>query len=119
MKDFSIFTELKKIIYILTFIFGLTFTSFAQSKPGDFSAKLLKFYPNPATTVINFEFLRGYDKAYSLQIYAFMGKKIYEIKNTMPRINIALDEFYRGIYLYKLLDKAGTVIESGKFLVVK
>ena len=37
----------------------------------------------------------------------------------MPRINIALDEFYRGIYLYKLLDKAGTVIESGKFLVVK
>ena len=119
MKDFIIFTLLKRLIYIFTFIIGLTFTSFAQSKTGDPSAKLLKYFPNPATTVINFEFLRGYDKSYSLQIYAFMGKKIYEVKNTPSRINIGLEEFYRGIYLYKLLDKSGNVIESGKFLVVK
>ena len=119
MKVFSIFTLLKKIIYIFTFIIGLTFTSFAQSKTGDPAAKLLKFYPNPATSVINFEFLHGYDKNYSFQVYAFMGKKIFELKNAVPRIDISLDEFYRGIYLYKLLDKNGTVIESGKFLVVK
>ena len=110
---------LKKFIYIFTFIIGLTFTSFAQSRTVDPAAKLLKFYPNPATTLINFEFLHGYDKSFSFQIYAFMGKKVYDIKNTLPRINIPLDDFYRGIYLYKLLDKTGTVIESGKFLVVK
>lgn len=119
MKDFSIFTMLKKIVYILTFIFVTSFTSFGQSKSGDPSIRILKFYPNPATTEISFEFLHGYDKSYSFQIYAFMGKKIFELKNTAPRINIGLEEFYRGIYLYKLLDKNGEVIESGKFLVVK
>ena len=119
MKHFSIFTLLKKFVYIFTLLIGLIFTSFAQNKPGDPSAKLLKFYPNPATTVINFDFQHGYDKSLSFQIYAFMGKKIYEVKNTPPRINITLDDFYRGIYLYKLLDKSGKVIESGKFLVVK
>ena len=48
-----------------------------------------------------------------------MGKKVYELKNVSPQIKIVLDEFYRGIYLYKLLDKNGKVIESGKFIVVK
>ncbi len=119
MKEFSIFTLLKKIVYILIFIAGSVFSSFGQYKTGDPSVKFLKFYPNPATTEINFEFLHGYDKSYSFQIYAFMGKKIFELKNTSPKLNIGLEEFYRGIYLYKLLDKNGEVIESGKFLVVK
>ena len=110
---------MKRIIYIFILLIGLTFTSFAQNKPGDPSAKLLKFYPNPATSVINFDFQRGYDKSYTFQIYAFMGKKIFEEKNPRPQTNIILDEFYRGIYLYKLLDRNGKVIESGKFLVVK
>lgn len=119
LKDYCRFTLLKRIFYILIFIVGLNFTSFAQTKSTDPAAKLLKFYPNPATTVINFDFLHGYDKSYSFQIYAFMGKKVYEVNNTPPRISVTLDDFYRGIYLYKLLDKNGKVIESGKFIVVK
>ena len=110
---------MKRFIYIFTLLIGLTFTSFAQNKPGDPVAKLLKFYPNPASTSITFDFRHGYDKSYSFQIYAFMGKKVYELKNVSPQIKIVLDEFYRGIYLYKLLDKNGKVIESGKFIVVK
>ncbi len=113
---------MKKIIYILILSIGLNFTSFAQAKnpaQGEPIAKLIKPYPIPATTVINFDFLYGYDKSFSLQIYNFMGKKIVEVQTMQPRINMSLEEFYRGIYVYQLRDKEGKIIESGKFQVVK
>ncbi|MBS1732305.1 MAG: T9SS type A sorting domain-containing protein [Bacteroidetes bacterium] len=80
---------------------------------------MMKFYPNPATSVINFEFQRNFDKSYSLQIFNFMGKKVYELKTLSSRININLDEFYRGIYIFQLRDKNGSIVESGKFQVNK
>ncbi len=114
---------MKKFINILTLLIGLTFTSFAQNKTdGDQSiaqAKLIKFYPNPASAVINFDYLRGYDKSYSLQIFNFMGKKVYELKSTALKMTISLDEFYRGIYVFQLRDKNGSIVESGKFQVIK
>ena len=123
LKEFPIFTVLKKIIYILTFIIGLTFTSFAQTKTADHGenteAKLIKCYPIPATTVVYFDFVRGYDKSYTFQVFSFIGKKVYEIANPSQKITIPLDEFYRGFYYYKLLDKNGDFIESGRFIVVK
>ena len=122
MKDFAIFTLLKKIVYISILLIGLTFTSFAQNRPsgtGEPVAKLLKPYPIPATSVINFDFVYGYDKSYSLQIYNFMGKKINEVNKVLPKITVSLDEFYRGIYIYQLRDKNGKIVDSGKFQVVK
>ena len=113
---------MKKFINILTLLIGITFTSFAQNKTdADQSpqAKLIKFYPNPASAVINFDYVHGYDKTYSLQIFNFMGKKVYELKSTPPRMNINLDDFYRGIYVFQLRDKKGSIIESGKFQVIK
>ncbi len=113
---------LKKIIYIFIVLIGITFTSFAQTKnpaPGEPIAKLIRPYPIPATTSINFDFLYGYDKSFTLEIYNFMGKKINEINKIPPRINLPLDDFYRGIYVYQLRDKDGKIIDSGKFQVVK
>lgn len=121
-KNLYIFTLLKKIIYILILFIGITFTSFAQTKTppqGEPIAKLIKPYPIPATTAINFDFLYGYDKTFSLQIYNFMGKKIVEINKVLPRMYMPLEDFYRGIYVYQLRDKEGNIIESGKFQVVK
>jgi hypothetical protein len=69
--------------------------------------------------VINFDFQRGYDNSYSLLIFNFMGKKVYEVKNTTARTNINLEDFYRGIYIFQLRDKNGLILESGKFQVVK
>lgn len=80
---------------------------------------MLKSYPIPATTVITFEFQRGFDRSYTLQIYNFPGKKVYEANTAYPKITVSLDEYYRGVYYYKLLDKEGRTIESGRFLVVK
>ena len=113
---------LKQIVYILILIIGINFTSFAQSKsPAQCEpiAKLIKPYPIPATTAINFDFLYGYDKTFSLQIYNFMGKKVHEINKILPRMYMPLEDFYRGIYVYQLRDKEGNIIESGKFQVVK
>mgnify|MGYP003456005747 CR=1 FL=1 len=113
---------LKKYYYILILFIGINFTSFAQNKTsasGDPVAKLVRPYPIPATTSINFDFLYGYDKSFSLQIYNFMGKKVTEINNVSPRINMRLDDFYRGIYIYQLRDKNGKIVDSGQFQVVK
>ncbi len=113
---------MKKSIIILNLLIGLTFTSFAQNKIDNdqsIQAKLIKFYPNPATAVINFDYMRGYNKSYTLQIFNFMGKKVYDLKNTPQQMNINLDNFYRGIYIFQIRDKNGSIKESGKFQVIK
>lgn len=113
---------MNKIVYILILLIGLNFTSFAQTKnpaQGEPIAKLIKPYPIPATTAINFEFQYGYDKSFTLEIYNFMGKKVNEFSKIPPIMTVSLEDFYRGIYVYQLRDKGGKIIDSGKFQVVK
>lgn len=113
---------MKQFVYILIFIIGLNFTSTAQNKPsttGDGNPKLIKLYPIPATTVINFDFVSGYDKSMSFEIYNFTGKKVYELKSPPQKITLQLDDFSRGFYYYQLRDKTGHPIETVRFLVLK
>ena len=114
---------MKKSILILNLFIGITFTSFAQNKiPADngaSQAKLIKFYPNPATSVINLDFQKGYDKSYSFQIYNFIGKMVLDLKNVSSHTTINVEDFYRGIYIFQLRDKNGAIVESGKFQVNK
>ena len=123
LKDSSNLATVKRLSLILILLFGLIFTSFAQLKtpgPGDDdAAKYLKFYPNPATSSIAFEFVSDFDKSYTIQIYNFMGKKVYELKATSQIVTLQLEDFYRGMYIYQLRDGNGAIIESGKFQVVK
>ena len=123
MKHFTTFTLLKKIIFISFLIIGINFTSFAQTKIAatDLTApaKLLRFYPNPASAVITFEFNKPTDNPYTLQLFNFMGKKVYDIKKTPSRITLNVDDFFRGIYIFQLRDKNGNIVQSGKFQVVK
>ncbi len=81
--------------------------------------KTVKFYPNPAVSFINFEFLKNYDQSYSLEIYNFIGKKLAVKKPADKKIIVPLTDFYRGVYIFQLRDKQGTIVESGKFQVVK
>lgn len=81
---------------------------------------IVRFYPNPATTVINFDFQRGHEQGYSIQIFnAILGRKMYEQGNMPERTTINLSDFPRGMYIYQLRDKSGRMIESGKFQVAK
>ena len=115
---------MNKFVYILVILIGINFTSLAQNKipaadPAVVTAKMMRFYPNPASAVINFEFLRANDNSFTLQVFNFMGKKVYDVKKTPSRISINLDDFFRGIYIFQLRDRTGAIVQSGKFQVVK
>ncbi len=115
---------MKQINCILIFIIGINFTPFAQntslSNETGVQAKIIKSYPNPASTVVNFEFQKDYNSFYSIQVLNSIGKKMYEAKNipSLFTINVKEEKFYRGIYIYQLMDKNGIVVQSGKLLVV-
>lgn len=114
---------MKQFFYFIIFIIGVNFTSFSQTKTattaGNSTEKLIKLYPAPASTVINFDFQNGYDKSLSFQVYNFTGKKVYELKNPPQKIVLSLTEYSRGFYFYQLRDKNGRFVETGRFLVLK
>ena len=79
----------------------------------------LRLYPNPATAIVNLDFQKGYQKGYSLQVYNFLGRVMYEQQNIAERTTINLSQFTRGIYIYYLRDRNNQLVETGKFQVVK
>jgi hypothetical protein len=87
---------------------------------GETASKVIRFYPNPATTVINFEFDKTVDRTYTLLITNFLGKRMTELRITESKITVSLDDqYYRGLYIYQLRDQSNRIIESGRFQVVK
>ena len=110
-----------KIFYALSTILLLTLHAKSQDRnPGeDPATAIVKFYPNPATSIITFDFQSGYDKSLNLQIFSFIGKKVQEINNVTPKTVLNLTDFYRGMYIFQLKDKNGKVVDSGKFQVSK
>jgi len=114
---------LKKFLLIVTILFTVAAHSQNQTRnglPSDVQSAILKFYPNPATTVITFNFEKAYDKGYSLQIYnAVLGRKMTEQTNIPDRFTLDLSNYTRGVYVYQLRDKTGKLVETGKFQVSK
>jgi hypothetical protein len=112
---------LKRILPILSIILLTAIHSQGQARtiPTQDAEKMIKFYPNPAITFITFDFQKGYDKGYNIQIYNILGKLVNEQKNISPKTTIDLSEYNRGVYIYQLRDKEGKITESGKFQVSK
>ena len=114
-----------RILYLAFLMVFLTATgSNAQSRvpgfPDNGSAATVRFYPNPATSFITFEdFARKYDRNYSIQIFNFLGKKVYEFSLADQKNIVNLADFFRGIYIFQLRDPSGKILESGKFQVNK
>ena len=115
---------MRKFLLIVSII-SLTIAAHSQATGASFGnattqAGILRFYPNPATTVITFDFQRSYDKGYSIQIYnAVLGRKTFEQTNIPDKLTVDLSNFTRGVYVYQLIDKAGKLVETGKFQVSK
>jgi hypothetical protein len=113
--------------YLILFFTGSVFFASAQEQkvpennyPSDIiKAKVVRFFPNPATTVINFEFLKPVSKDLVLQVYNFIGKKVYELPAVSQKTTVPLSDFFRGMYIFQLRDKSGRIVESGKFQVAK
>jgi hypothetical protein len=109
---------------LLTCFLCLTsLTGWAQSaKTSPFSdggSKIVKLYPNPATSRINFEIQNNNDQGYDLIVFNFLGKRIDQFKNLNTRTTVDLDKYYSGVYIFQLRDRQGNLVESGKFNVVK
>ena len=80
--------------------------------------KIVKLYPNPATSYITFDLQGNYKRGFTIQIYnGMLGKKMYEATNVQEKTIVTLNDFSRGMYIYNLLDETGRIIESGKFQV--
>lgn len=113
---------MKRILPIISFILLTAVNSKGQSnrEPSpDATQRIMKFYPNPASTFIKAEFQKNYNSGYTLQIINFIGKQVYESKNVNSSVTLDLSTYTRGVYIYQLKDQSGKVIESGKFQVSK
>jgi Secretion system C-terminal sorting domain len=96
----------------------------AQSRlpgfPDNTSGPTVHFYPNPANSFITFDdFSKKYDRSYSIQIFNFCGKKVFEFNLGDQKNMVNLSDFFRGIYIFQLRDPNGKIVESGKFQVNK
>jgi Secretion system C-terminal sorting domain len=119
----SKFGSLRRILPILSFILLIAIQSQGQTTRETPSTvqtdRIIKLYPNPATTYITFDLQSGYQKGMTLQVYSFLGKKMYESQNVPQKLTLDLAEYNRGLYMYHLTDATGRIIESGKFQVTK
>jgi len=118
---------LKRVLLIVSIILvsivAQAQTSITEAKStftGGTQTTILRFYPNPATTTITFDFQKSYEKGYSIQIYnAVLGRKMIEQSNIADKFSVDLGNFTRGVYVYQLRDKSGKLVETGKFQVSK
>jgi type IX secretion system substrate protein len=112
---------LKRILPILSIILLTAIYSQGQSRtlPQDAADRIVKFYPNPATSFVTFDLQKANEKGFDIQVYNFLGKVVYEQKNIPSRTTINLNDYNRGVYIYQLRDHDGKIIESGKFQVSK
>lgn len=107
---------------LISFILLTAITSKGQSVrelSPETTQRIIKVYPNPASTFTKFEFQKGFDKGYTLQVINFIGKQVYEAKNISSTTTLDLSSYNRGVYIYQVKDQSGKVIESGKFQVAK
>ncbi len=116
---------MRKILPILLLSFSLLIVTQSQAQTArttpfsELNDRIVRLYPNPATTIITFDLQKRYERGMSIQVYSFLGKKMHEIPNMPQKATINLSDFNRGLYMYHLLDPGGKVIESGKFQVAK
>ena len=111
---------MRRILPILSFILVIALNSQGQARTASIQDKpVVKFYPNPATSVITFDIQNGYEKGLDIQVYNLLGRMVYEQKNVPAKTNINLTDYNRGVYIYQVRDHDGKVVESGKFQVSK
>lgn len=117
LNSFTLFKNISFLLMIVGFCWVVSgFDTPDQTTP---TVQVVKCYPNPATSFVNFEFSKTIDKTNSLFVFSFVGKKMAEIPVSNNKITITLADYYRGVYVFQLRDKGGNIIECGKFSVVK
>jgi Secretion system C-terminal sorting domain len=124
LENKSKFVSLKLIVPILSFILLTTIQASSQESrnplptlPDGGSVKVLKLYPNPATSYVTFDIQKSYQKGLTISVFNMLGKKVAETQNVNEKTNLPVTDFNRGMYIYHLTDNTGKVIDTGKFQV--
>jgi Secretion system C-terminal sorting domain len=107
------------IILLVIFSSVAGYSQTGTGRPVQASVKMVRFFPNPATSFINFEFNRSTEDTYTFQVYNFLGKKVIDLPQVNSRTRVDLTNYTRGFYIFQLKNRNGKVIESGKFQVEK
>ena len=108
-----------KFFYLIIFSLLFSLKGFTQARLPQDQPTEVRCYPNPAITQITFDFKFTNPKDYSLQIFNFIGKKIFDQTVSNPKTIIDLSDYYRGLYIYQVKDKTGKIVDSGRFQVSK
>lgn len=111
MKRFLLFL----FIFFSTVLFSPAFAADGWSTVDP----IVRLYPNPATSVVNLDLGRMVNRGYSVQVFSFLGRKMYEATNVTQRITLNLADYNRGVYIYQVRDRSGKLVETGKFQVSK
>ena len=109
---------MKRLLLIICFIVSLSALAQAQNH-SDRADLAFNFYPNPATSTINFDFQKGSSREYVLFIFDFLGNKKVELHNLMEHNTVDLSNLPRGMYIFQIKDIAGHILASSKFQVSK
>src|SRR5579875_1408763 len=118
--NFTFLSKTGTLLLIAMFCFFAF--SFKEDQIPSTNVQVVKCYPNPATSFVNFEFPKNYDKTNTLFVFSFVGKKMTEVPVGNANNNIitvTLTDYYRGLYVYQIRDKGGNILEAGKFSVNK
>jgi hypothetical protein len=113
---------MKRTVALLVFC-TLGLAVFAQ-KPGAVSVQqpvesVVRFYPNPSTTVVNFEFPNAIQRGFNLQIFSFVGRKVLTVPVIANRTSVNISALMGGVYVFQLRDAAGRILACNKFQVSK
>jgi hypothetical protein len=95
--------------------------SFAQKSLGQFAGtqqkSSVRFFPNPASTNITFEFNSIAEKGCNLHIYSFLGRQVLSIPVTGSRVSVNLTDLIKGVYVFQVKDANGRILATNKFQV--
>ena len=85
------------------------------ASPGE--VKNIRFYPNPASTTINFEFKDQVEKGTVLQVFNFLGRQVLSIPVSGSRISVNVTDLIKGVYIFQVRTTNGRILETNKFQV--
>lgn len=106
------------ILFSIILFTSLQAKSQVKSPFADPETNIVKFYPNPAISSITFDIEKNPEQLHYIQIFNFLGKKVYEVA-VNSRTIVDLTNFTRGIYIFQLKEQNGQISVSGKFQVAK
>jgi hypothetical protein len=72
-------------------------------------------YPNPASTQVTFRF--SAQNAQYISVYDLTGREITKAEMLNGTSVLNTSSFSNGLYLFRLLDKSGNVLDNGKFTI--